>query len=319
MVDAWSSWAAERLVVGFSGTSVPPELDEAIARGVGGVILFGRNVEDAAQVAALTAELKARAGKRPLLVAVDQEGGRVARLKRGFSAIPPMRLVGRTERPELARSLGAVIGAELRAVGVDLDFAPVVDVDTNPENPVIGDRSFGPVAARVASFGAAFIEGMQGASVAACAKHFPGHGDTLQDSHSALPRLPHDFERLDAVELVPFQAAVGSGVASVMSAHVVLEALDRDRPATLSEPVLGGVLRRRLGFDGVVFSDDFEMSAIADHYAFEDAAVRALVAGVDEILVCHRLDVAHGLVDALSAAARSGAVPAKRVEGARRR
>src|SRR5512133_1769773 len=204
--------ASALLCVGFHGKTPSPEVLELIRRGVSGVILFSRNVESAEQVAELTAALKRAAG-RPLLVTIDQEGGRVARLRapQGFTELPPMRAIGAAGDDRLAFEVGALLGRELRAVGIDQDYAPVVDVDTNPANPVIGDRSFGREASGVGRMGAAVARGLQSAGVAACAKHFPGHGDTSQDSHRDLPRLAHPVERLREVELVPFRALADAG------------------------------------------------------------------------------------------------------------
>ena len=305
--------------VGFHGTRPSPEVLELVRRGVHGVILFGRNVEDAEQVAALVAELKRAAG-RPLLVSIDQEGGRVARLRapQGFTELPPMRALGELGDAELARAAGALVGEELRAVGVDQDYAPVVDVDTNPANPVIGDRAFSRDPAMVARLGAAFALGLQSAGVAACAKHFPGHGDTSQDSHKDLPRLPHDLERLERVELAPFRALAQAGVAAVMTAHVVFEALDPARPATLS-PAVMALLRTRCGFQGCAVSDDLEMKAVAAHFALDEAASAAVAAGVDALLVCHSAAVQHRAIDAVRAAVEAGRLPASRVAEARAR
>jgi len=309
---------ARLFCAGFQGLAVPAELAELQARGITGAILFRRNVESPAQVAALNAELEERAG-RPFLVSVDQEGGRVMRLREPCTALPPMRDLGAADDPALARRMGAVLGRELRALGFDLDFAPVLDVDTNPDNPVIGDRSFGRDAERVAALGAAAIRGLQEAGVAACGKHFPGHGDTSQDSHEELPRLPHDPARLEAVELPPFRAAIEAGVASIMTAHVIFEALDPLHPATMSRPALDGILRDRMGFGGVVISDDLEMKAIADHFGIEEAVVRGMNAGVDLFLVCHTPAVQHEAIDRLIAAVERGDVPMARVEEAGRR
>ncbi|AKU93082.1 Beta-hexosaminidase [Vulgatibacter incomptus] len=311
--------AAKLFCVGFQGLEgVPAELTELQRRGVAGAILFKRNVESPAQVAALTAELQARAG-RPFLTSMDQEGGRVMRLREPFTPIPAMRVVGDAGAEGMARALGAAMGAELRVLGIDLDFAPVLDVDTNPDNPVIGDRSFSRDPAAVARLGAAMIDGLQGAGVAACGKHFPGHGDTAQDSHLELPRLPHALPRLEAVELQPFAAAIRAGVASIMTAHVIFEALDPAFPATMSRPSLDGILRDRLGFDGVVISDDLEMKAIADHFGIEDAVVRGVNAGVDLFLVCHKPALQHRAIDALIAAVERGDVSRDRLEQAGRR
>jgi beta-N-acetylhexosaminidase len=305
--------------VGFRGTSPSPEVLELIHRGVYGVILFGRNVVDAEQVAALVAELKRAAG-RPLLVSIDQEGGRVARLRapQGFTELPPMRSVGATGDASLAHEVGALLGRELRAVGIDQDYAPVVDVDTNPANPVVGDRSFSRDPAEVARLGAALARGLQSAGVAACAKHFPGHGDTSQDSHKDLPRLPHGLDRLRAVELVPFRALAAAGVASAMTAHVVFEALDPARPATLSAPVMR-LLREECGYDGCVVSDDLEMKAVAEHFPLEQAVPSALAAGVDALLVCHEASVQQRAIDLARRAVETGAVSRERLAEATRR
>jgi len=209
-----------------------------------------------------------------------------------------------------------------RVVEIDVDraeLAPVLDVDTNPANPVIGDRSFGRTAEEVGRLGAAVIRGLQREGVAACGKHFPGHGDTAQDSHVDLPRLPHTLARLEAVELPPFEMAIRAGVASIMTAHVIFEPLDPRYPATMSRAALDAVLRDRMGFDGVVISDDLEMKAIAEHYGLEEAVIRGALAGVDLFLVCHTADVQHRAIDYLAAAVQRGDVPLERVREARRR
>jgi beta-N-acetylhexosaminidase len=305
--------------VGFEGLEPSAEVRGLLARGVHGAILFSRNVESAEQVAALTAALKREAGRR-LLVAVDQEGGRVARLRaaHGFSELPAMRAVGLAGDDRLAFDLGALLGRELRAVGIDQDYAPVVDVDSNPANPVIGDRAFSADPAVVGRLGAALARGLQAQGVAACAKHFPGHGDTSQDSHLDLPRLPHGLTRLRQVELPPFAALSRAGVASVMTAHVVFEALDPGRPATLSAPVLR-LLREECGFQGAILSDDLEMQAVSRFYPLEEAVPEAVNAGVDGLLVCRTPDVQHRDIDALRRAVEQGRVPAGRLAAARAR
>ena len=304
---------ASLFTVGFNGTEPSREVLELVERGVSGVILFARNVASAEQVAALVADLK-RAARRPLLVSIDQEGGRVARLRspEGFTELPPMRALGATGDEALAYEVGALLGRELRAVGVDQDYAPCVDVDTNPANPVIGDRSFSRDAGEVARLGVALMRGLQAVGVAACAKHFPGHGDTSQDSHKDLPRLPHALERLDAVELAPFRALARAGVASVMTAHVVFEALDPRRPATLSPEVMR-LLRERVGFDGCAISDDLEMKAVSEHFPLEEAAPGAIAAGVDALLVCHSAAVQERAIDLVRGAAEKGRIPRERL------
>jgi beta-N-acetylhexosaminidase len=307
------------LCVGFDGLTPSPEVRELLGRGVYGGVLFARNVATAEQVAALTAELKRAAG-RPLLVAVDQEGGRVARLRaeQGFEVLPPMRAVGEADDAGLARQVGALLGRQLRAVGIDQDYAPVVDVDSNPGNPVIGDRSLGRDPERVGRLGAALARGLQQEGVAACAKHFPGHGDTSQDSHRELPRLAHTRARLEAVELPPFRALAAAGVASMMTAHVVFEAVDPHRPATASPEVMR-LLREGCGYDGAVLSDDLEMKAVADHFPLDGFVPEVVRAGVDGILVCHRAATQHGAIDALRAAVERGDLSRDRLAAARRR
>jgi beta-N-acetylhexosaminidase len=305
--------AAGLFAVGFHGTTPSPEVVELIRRGVYGVVLFGRNVESAEQVAELVAELK-RLAARPLLVSIDQEGGRVARLRsrQGFTELPPMRALGATCDERLAFETGALLGRELRAVGIDQDYAPVVDVDTNPANPVIGDRSFSRDPKQVGRMGAALARGLQSAGVAACAKHFPGHGDTSQDSHEDLPRLPHPLSRLREVELAPFRVLAREGVASVMTAHVVFEALDPVRPATLSPSVLR-LLRTECAYQGCVISDDLQMKAV-----LEAAVPGALSAGVDALLVCHDAAVQHRAIDIARAAVEEGGIWPPIVERATR-
>ena len=290
MTSAWQP--GQLLFAGFEGKSVPARLESLIAQGrVGGVILFTRNLGDPRHVCGLVAHLRRLAPEgAPLTVAIDQEGGRVQRLRTPWTEWPAMRRLGEVDDLELTRAFASALALELTQLGIGLNFAPVMDVDTNPANPVIGDRSFSAAAQRVAAHGSAFIERTQALHIAACAKHFPGHGDTTQDSHLALPRLPHDLERLRKVELAPFVAAAEAKVAAVMSAHVVFEALDAKRPGTLSPPVMH-LLREEIGFEGLVFSDDLEMKAIADHYSPKAFVAGALGAGVDALLVCRKLDL----------------------------
>ena len=279
------------LFVGFHGSEVPPDLAARIREGrVGGVILFKRNIESPTQVRRLTAALHALApADAPLTVALDQEGGRVQRLRDPWTEWPPMRALGSRPVADTA-AFARALALELLDAGFDLDFAPVVDVDSNPKNPVIGDRSFARDPATVGRHAAAQIEAMQALGVATCAKHFPGHGDTDLDSHLALPRLDLARDLLERRELPPFRAAIAAGVASIMSAHVLFPKLDRARPATLS-PAVMGLLRDELGFDGLVLSDDIEMKAVADHFSVEERSLGALRAGVDVILICSQADL----------------------------
>ena len=283
------------------------------------VLVVGRNVEEPQQVAQLCEELKLETG-RPFLLCVDQEGGRVARLRGdSFTEVPAMRAIGERSEEALSFDVGRLLAREVRAAGFDVDFAPVLDVDTNPANPVIGDRSLSREAQSVAKLGVALAKGIESEGVASCGKHFPGHGDTSQDSHETLPRLPHAMERLRAVELVPFQAYARADLACVMTAHVVFEALEKEIPATFSRKALTDLLRGELGFRGVLVSDDLEMKAIADRWGIEEAAVRSVAAGVDLLLVCHQGARQAQAIDALAKEAEKSPAFKKRLEDASRR
>jgi beta-N-acetylhexosaminidase len=275
------------LIAGFDGQALPIEL-KSLSRefGLGGVILFARNIAEPDQVAELCYEAARLVPDLPLWVSLDQEGGRVARLKAPFTEWPPMASLGRSGDVGLAERFARALASELRAVGVSLDYAPVLDVHTNPRNPVIGDRALSDNPEEVARLGGAIIRAMQAEGMAACGKHFPGHGDTSVDSHLELPLVEHPIERLREVELVPFKAAIEAQVASIMTAHVFLPALDEERPATFSKRIVSGVLRGELKFEGLILSDDLEMKAVADRYAVPAAAVLAVEAGCDGLLLC---------------------------------
>jgi beta-N-acetylhexosaminidase len=279
--------AGQVIVAGYPAGGPPSEFLDALSEeALGGVILFRRNVEGAPEEVAAEVRKIAGATTGPApFVAIDQEGGRVQRLGPPVLQLPPMARFGEIDDPELTRRAGRLLGGQLAALGFDLDFAPVLDVSTNPENRVIGDRSFGADPELVARHGLAFAAGLGEAGLLACGKHFPGHGDTVEDSHFELPALPHEMPRLERVELVPFRAAAGT-VGSMMSAHIVFRALDPDRPATLSRRVITGLLRDELRYDGLVVSDDLEMKAIADHWSVGAAAVEAIRAGCDLVLIC---------------------------------
>jgi len=305
-------------MAGFPGETIPEEL-RAVAReyDLGGVILFGRNVEAPEQVAELAHDAQAMCSELPLWVSIDQEGGRVARLREPFTVWPPMCTLGRSGEVSLARRFARALARELRAVGVSLDYAPVLDVHSNSDNPVIGDRALSSEADDVARLGAAIIEGLQREGVAACGKHFPGHGDTSADSHHELPVVEHPPERLREVELVPFKAAVASDVAMIMTAHVLYPALDAEHPATLSRYVVTEMLRQDLGFTGLIATDDLSMQAITADRSVESAAVASIGAGCDLLLLCEP-DVEQQVraVEALIRAVESEVLPMARVEDA---
>jgi beta-N-acetylhexosaminidase len=309
-------WAAGCLLASFPGHQAPDWIRRWLARGLGGIVLFGDNVRDGEQVAEVTGVLR---GEHPdLVVAIDEEGGDVTRLEAASGSSYPGNLaLGFVDDLELTRAVAGAIAGELRAAGVTLNLAPVADVNSNPRNPVIGVRSFGSQPELVARHVAAFITGAQERGVAACAKHFPGHGDTAVDSHLELPVVDDDRNTLAAGPLRPFRAAVDVGVAAIMTAHILVPALD-SVPATLSEPVVIGLLRNELGFNGAIVSDALEMKAISAHVGIEEGAVRALAAGVDALCIGH--DVDDGLVErvhgALLQAVSSGRLRHVRLEKA---
>ena len=310
--------AGQLAFAGFAGHSIPADL-RALARefDLGGIVLFARNVESPEQVAEVAREAQSLAGDMPLWVSVDQEGGRVARLRSPFTVWPPMQTLGRSGDEALAARFARALAAELRAVGITLDFTPVLDIHTNPKNPVIGDRALAESPADVARFGRVVIETLQGEGIAACGKHFPGHGDTSTDSHHELPLIEHPPDRLDAVEWVPFKAAVGAGVASIMSAHILVPALDEERPATLSPAIIGGVLKRQLGFEGLVLTDDLEMKAISARYPAAEATVQAIGAGCDAVLLCGASqEPQFAALEAVIHAVEDGRLSLERVEDA---
>lgn len=306
------------LISGFKGTSLPVEL-RALARefGFGGGILFARNIEAPEQVAELSFEMARLTPELPGWVSVDQEGGRVARLKAPFTEWPPMATLGRSGDTALAERFARALATELRAVGVTLDYAPVLDIHTNPKNPVIGDRALAEQARTVATLGAAIVRVLQAQGVAACGKHFPGHGDTSTDSHLELPLIEHPPELLREREFLPFRAAIEAGVATIMTAHVFVPALDDQRPATLSKRVVTGLLRGELGFGGVIISDDLEMKALAGERAVPDSALEAIDAGCDAVLICSGdSDVQAATLEALVRQVEADRAFARRVEDA---
>jgi beta-N-acetylhexosaminidase len=302
IADSVRKLAGQALVAGFPGTTPPVLLAEAAGRGeLGGFILFRRNLGAPDEVAELTKALAAACpAELPPWIAVDQEGGRVQRLGAPVLQLPPMRDLGALDDVGLTEQLARALGGQLGALGFNMDFAPVLDVDTHADSPIIGDRSFGTDPERVIRHGRAFARGLQAAGVAACGKHFPGHGDAALDSHLALPYVAHDRARLDAIELAPF-GALAAELCSIMTAHIVFDAIEPGRPATLSRSALDGVLRRQLGFGGVLFSDDLRMKAIADNIGIPQAACEAIAAGCDVLLVCEEPELSLEVHSALVA------------------
>lgn len=321
----------QMLCLGWGGADSLLQINEQARECVrdlraGGMIVMGRNVQaqtkplppiDAAGVSAMLEELQSLA-RIPLLVGTDQEGGRVARFGSSpFTRLPAAKIIGATGDPEMAREAARITGEELAAVGVNWNFAPDADVNSNPQNPVIGDRSFGDMPEAVAQMAAAQVEGYREGGILACAKHFPGHGDTALDSHYALPTLPHDRATMDTRELVPFRAAIAAGAPSIMTAHILFPAVDSSGlPATMSHAILTGLLRQELGFGGLIVTDCMEMKAVSEQWGTPRAAVLAAIAGADMLLICHTLERQRATRDALLAAVHSGELPQSRIDDA---
>ncbi|MBS4192296.1 beta-N-acetylhexosaminidase [Bacillus sp. FJAT-49705] len=289
---------------------------------LGGVILFRENTVTADQTTKLVSAYQEAAEKYGLMISIDQEGGIVTRLQTGTD-MPGNMALGATRSEELAEKVGRTIGEELNALGINMNFGPVLDVNNNPDNPVIGVRSFGEDPELVANLGNAYIKGLHETGIAATAKHFPGHGDTAVDSHVGLPAIPHDLDRLKKVELYPFQQAMDSGIDAIMSAHVTFPKIDDTKaiskkdgtevsvPGTLSHKILTGLMREELGFKGVIVTDAMNMGAITDHFGSVDAAIRAVKAGADVLLMpVGIVEVANGIYDSV----KSGDISIERIE-----
>src|SRR6202521_4647144 len=264
-----------RFMLGFDGDSLPGELAEHLARGLAGVVLYQRNFTSVQGLRELTLAIRRAAG-RPVLIGIDQEGGTRFALREPFTAWPSAAELGRAHDIALTEQVARAMAVELRVAGCNLNFAPMLDLNVNPESPVTKDRSFGADPRLVAKMGVAFDRGLRAGRVLSCAKHFPGHGDTLVDPHHDLPVFSGTMDRLESAELVPFAAAVAAGVPLIMTAHILLPQIDPERRASLSRKILDGILRRRMGFNGLILADDLGMGAIARRYGPGEAAIDAL-------------------------------------------
>ncbi|WP_223167015.1 beta-N-acetylhexosaminidase [Nonomuraea sp. SYSU D8015] len=279
---------------------------------LGGVILFPHNIKSVGQVVGLTNGLQQASKGVPLLIGTDQENGLVARMSALMTDFPGASQIGATKNPDMSRAVAKATGVELRALGVNLDFAPVADVNVNPRNPVIGPRAFGKDPERVATMVSAAVKGFADAKVAATAKHFPGHGDTTVDSHTGLPVIKHTKAEWEQIDAPPFKAAIDAGVDAVMSAHIVFPKLDPSGdPATLSKPILTGLLRQKLGFKGVISTDALNMAGVRQKYNDGEIAVRAVLAGADLLLMPNNLPKAY---QAVLAAVKSGRISQERLD-----
>jgi beta-N-acetylhexosaminidase len=307
---------AQIVMMGIEGLTPTKEERALVEQGVGGVILFERNCRNPAQVVELIEDLQATARATglgvPLIIAIDQEHGPITRIKEGVTPLPSAWEMGSIGESDLVHRCARIMGRELAALGITMNLAPVADILLHPENRVIGKRSFGTDPLLVSELVAATIEGLQGEGVAACAKHFPGHGATETDSHEALPILERSRDELAEAELIPFQRAVQAEVSAIMTGHLLCSALDPDLPATLSPSIIGGLLRKELGFEGALVSDDLLMGALNQWGSVEERGVKALKAGVDCLLVGK--GTVQGLLDALKRGLTSGDIPQERAE-----
>lgn len=305
-------------MIGFHGTTLTDELKGMVLDyRVGGVILFSRNIESPSQLKDLCnslQKLSIKSHKIPLLIAIDQEGGRVFRLKPPFRQYPSYGELGWAGSEDAVRSNALLMADELIEIGVNMNMAPVLDVNTNPKNPIIGDRSFSSNPEVVARLGACVIKAFHEKGIIAVGKHFPGHGDTFSDSHLELPVINHEVERLEDIEFKPFVNTFKTGLRAIMTAHVLYPALDPDYPATMSERIITDILRKKLGFNGVVITDDLEMKAIENNYHPEISAIQSVKAGVDMLLICHSRDKQIELFNSILKAVESGEIKEDRIE-----
>ena len=316
--------AGQMLIAGFEGTTLNAETEDLIVNHhVGGFILFERNYESPEQLHRLLRDMQGLAASTPcglpLFISVDQEGGRIARLKEPFTSFPTPILLDKIRSEELAREYGRALTAELADVGINMDYAPVLDVHTNPDNPVIGDRAFSSDPEWAARLAGAFLHGCRESGMIPVGKHFPGHGDTHLDSHLDLPTVERSQEELERIELEPFRQTIANGLEAVMTAHVMYPAWDPDHPATFSKTILKTLLRQQLGFEGLIISDDLEMKAVEKYCAFETFAERGVAAGLDVFLVCHNRDKVLGLRDQLIQGVEDNRIDKEKVEASCRR
>jgi len=281
---------------------------------MGGVILFQNNLQDPLQIAKLNNQLQRLSTLAPLLIMIDQEGGRVSRLPPHFTRFPAGALLGYCNSHKLSYRVGQATARELRAVGINMNLAPVLDVNTNPANPVIGDRAFGSNPTLVSKLGLAMMVGLEDQGVIACGKHFPGHGDTVKDSHHELPTVSHPMNRLIQVEFKPFQHAIENRMKAIMTAHVIYSALDPRFPATLSRKIITKLLREAMRFRGLVLTDDLYMKAVTDHYQLSEAVLKAIAAGADLLLVCRNPELQANILEDLCKAVRRGTISEKRID-----
>lgn len=306
----------QMVIVGLDSYNVDENTVDMIQnKKVGGFILFKKNVKDTGQLLNLVNSLKENNSNNniPLFISIDEEGGKVSRVPDEFKNLPTNREIGKLNNKDYSYEIGNVLAMQLNAFGINMDFAPVLDVNTNPNNPVIGNRSFGSDPNTVSDLGIATMKGIKNKGVIPVVKHFPGHGDTSVDSHIGLPSIDNDLDRLKEVELVPFKNAIKNEADVVMVAHILMTKLDSNYPASMSKNVISDILRDDLNFDGVVITDDMTMGAILKNYSINDAAIKSVNAGSDIILVCHNNDNQINAINSLIQAVKDGEIPEERI------
>jgi len=304
------------MIVGIEGYDLDENAKKMIQEHrVGGIILYKKNVKNAEQLLALINSIK-KANEKciPLFISVDEEGGIVSRMPNEIKRLPSARVIGKKNDEKLAYDVGAVIAQQIKAFGFNMDFAPVLDINSNPRNPVIGDRAFGTEQEIVSRIGIATMKGIQSNGVISVVKHFPGHGDTSVDSHIGLPVLDNDLNRLQNFELIPFKHAIENNVDAVMVAHILLTGLDKESPATMSKIIITDILKKEMDFQGVIITDDMTMGAIMENFEIGDAAVKSFVAGADIILVAHENDNQIRVLEALKKAVEDGIITKSRID-----
>lgn len=293
----------QMVLVGFDGTMYNNHIKEMIEKyHIGGFILFQRNIQNSEQTLSLINAIKAsnsKNNKLPLFISVDEEGGRVSRMPKEMKKLPTNEKIGEVNNKNFSFTIGKVIGLQLKSFGFNMNFAPVLDINSNPKNPIIGDRSFGSNEKIVHTLGIETIKGLQCQNIISVVKHFPGHGDTAIDSHLGLPTVDHDLDRLKSFELVPFVNAIKNNVNAIMVAHILFPKIDANNPATFSKRIITDILRNNLAFDGVIITDDMEMGAISKNYPIGQAAVKSIQAGSDIVLVCHAYENQLAVLNAL--------------------
>lgn len=305
------------VIIGFDGYTLDANITNLIKnQKVGGVILFGNNVKDSTQLVDLTNSLKSMnlQNEIPLFISVDEEGGLVSRMPSEIKKLPSNQVIGSKNDGDLSYNIGRTIGEELKLFGFNMDFAPVLDINSNPNNSVIGDRSFGNNLSIVTKLGVKTMEGMASSNIIPVVKHFPGHGDTSVDSHIGLPVVNKNLESLSSFELLPFKEAIKKNVDTIMVSHILINKIDATYPASMSKAVITDILRKSLNFSGVVITDDMTMGAIIKNYDIGDAAVKSINAGSDIALVCHGYDNELKVINSIKAALSSNVLQESRID-----